>query len=107
MQVDNIENTSVEATASVLRQSCLFPERVNVGFVPVIDQHPIRLRVYERGRGETLACGRSACAAAVAGIEQIRLNSPVWGDLTGGKFMIGWPGMQTTSIYDKACCQCI
>jgi diaminopimelate epimerase len=69
-----------------------FPQRVNAGFMQVLDSHHIRLRVYERGAGETLACGTGACAAAVAGIRLGRLVSPVDVAMRGGKLVIRWDG---------------
>ena len=70
----------------------LFPRRVNAGFMQVVDRHAIRLRVYERGAGETLACGTGACAAAVAGIRRGLLDSPVRVAMHGGELSIAWAG---------------
>ena len=69
-----------------------FPRRVNAGFMEVVDRHAIRLRVYERGAGETLACGTGACAAVVAGILRGVLDSPVRVDTRGGALSIAWAG---------------
>jgi diaminopimelate epimerase len=70
-----------------------FPRRVNAGFMQIVDRHAIRLRVYERGAGETLACGTGACAAAVAGIRRGLLDSPVRVTTRGGDLSIAWaPG---------------
>jgi len=69
-----------------------FPQRVNVGFMQVLDRHNIRLRVYERGAGETLACGTGACAAVVSGIRRGLLDSPVRVQTRGGDLDIAWPG---------------
>jgi len=69
-----------------------FPRRVNAGFMQVLDRHAIRLRVYERGTGETLACGTGACAAAVAGIRRGLLDSPVRVSMRGGELSIAWSG---------------
>lgn len=69
-----------------------FPEGVNVGFMAVLDRHRIDLRVYERGAGETLACGSGACAAAVAGILGDLLDSPVRVNLPGGALTVDWAG---------------
>ena len=69
-----------------------FPQRVNVGYMQVVDRVTIRLRVWERGVGETLACGTGACAAVVAGIRLGVLDSPVRVKLRGGWLTIGWPG---------------
>jgi diaminopimelate epimerase len=70
----------------------MFPERANIGFMQVIDQHTVRLRVFERGSGETLACGSGACAAVVVGVEQGVLLSPVQVHLPGGELSIAWAG---------------
>jgi diaminopimelate epimerase len=69
-----------------------FPRRVNAGFMEVTGRHAIRLRVYERGAGETLACGTGACAAVVAGILRGLLDSPVSVDTRGGRLRIAWAG---------------
>jgi diaminopimelate epimerase len=70
-----------------------FPRRVNAGFMEVIDRHAIRLRVYERGAGETLACGTGACAAVVAGVLRGLLDTPVRVGTRGGELTIAWAGM--------------
>jgi diaminopimelate epimerase len=72
-----------------------FPQRVNAGFLQVLDRHSIRLRVYERGAGETLACGTGACAAVVAGIARGLLDSPVRVETRGGELNIAWGGPGT------------
>lgn len=69
-----------------------FPRRVNAGFMQIVDRNHIRLRVYERGSGETLACGTGACAAVVAGIQMGRLDSPVNVSTRGGELSISWGG---------------
>jgi diaminopimelate epimerase len=69
-----------------------FPQRVNAGFMQVLDRHAIRLRVYERGAGETLACGTGACAAVVAGVRRGLLDSPVRVTMRGGELSIAWSG---------------
>jgi diaminopimelate epimerase len=69
-----------------------FPQRVNVGFLQVIDRQHARLRVWERGAGETQACGTGACAAAVAAIRQGWMDSPLQIELPGGKLCIEWAG---------------
>jgi diaminopimelate epimerase len=69
-----------------------FPRRVNVGFMQVVDAHRVRLRVWERGAGETLACGTGACAAVVAGIARGVLQSPVTVQALGGELVIAWAG---------------
>lgn len=69
-----------------------FPARVNAGFMQIIDRQHIALRVYERGAGETLACGTGACAAVVAGIVRGLLDTPVRVDMRGGTLEIDWHG---------------
>lgn len=92
IQVDNVENAPVEVWGPALESHVMFPERVNVGFMQLIDRNRIRLRVYERGAGETLACGTGACAAAVMGIKWGMLNKRVTVELTGGNLLIEWDG---------------
>ena len=69
-----------------------FPNRVNAGYAQVLDRHSLKLRVWERGAGETLACGTGACAAAVAGIARGVLDSPVRVETRGGTLTIAWSG---------------
>lgn len=69
-----------------------FPKRVNAGFMQVLDPQHIRLRVFERGAGETLACGTGACAAVVTGIQRGLLTSPVRVSMQGGELSIAWQG---------------
>jgi diaminopimelate epimerase len=69
-----------------------FPKRVNAGFMQVLDRNAIRLRVFERGAGETLACGTGACAAVVAGIRRGLLDTPVRVETRGGELSIAWAG---------------
>jgi diaminopimelate epimerase len=70
-----------------------FPRRVNAGFAQVLDRHRLRLRVYERGAGETLACGTGACAAVVAGIMRDVLDRDrITVETRGGSLLISWPG---------------
>jgi diaminopimelate epimerase len=92
LRVENVDTAPVPVLGPVLESHERFPERVNVGFMQVQDKHRIRLRVYERGAGETLACGTGACAAVVAGIRQGLLESPVHVTLPGGELEIDWPG---------------
>ena len=77
--VDDVETAPVAALGSQIELHPRFPERVNAGFMQIVDAHHIKLRVFERGTGETLACGTGACAAVVAGIQLGRLQSPVRG----------------------------
>ena len=90
--VDDVDTAPVEAWGPVLESHPRFPARVNVGFLQVLDTGHVRLRVYERGVGETLACGTGACAAVVAGIEMGLLHSPVDVQTRGGVLTIAWSG---------------
>ncbi len=90
--VEEVDEAPVATLGPLLENHPAFPERVNVGFMQAIDAHHIRLRVFERGSGETLACGSGACAAAVVGIEQGLLLSPVSVELPGGELSIAWQG---------------
>jgi diaminopimelate epimerase len=69
-----------------------FPQRVNAGYMQVMDRATIRLRVWERGAGETPACGTGACAAVVAGIRRALLDDVVRVETRGGALTVGWPG---------------
>jgi diaminopimelate epimerase len=90
--VDNIESAPVAVQGPLIEHHQLFPNRVNAGFMQVIDRSHIRLRVYERGAGETLACGTGACAAAVAGMTRGLLDSEVTVSTRGGELVIRWLG---------------
>jgi len=93
LEVDNIETAPVASLGRALATHERFPEGVNVGFMQIINDHHIKLRVYERGVGETQACGSGACAAAVVGMRQGKLADQVTVDLPGGSLMIRWqPG---------------
>lgn len=95
MQVESIENAKVELLGPELESHERFPERVNVGFMQVMNTNYIRLRVYERGAGETQACGSGACAAVAVGIIQNVLAEQVTVDLPGGSLHIRWQGPGT------------
>ena len=90
--VDNVDTHPVGAHGPLIERHERFPKRVNAGFMQIIDRHSIKLRVYERGSGETLACGTGACAAAVAGIRRGLLDSPVRVTTRGGDLNIAWGG---------------
>jgi diaminopimelate epimerase len=90
--VDDVETAPVIALGSQIEVHPRFPERVNAGFMQIIDEHHIKLRVFERGSGETLACGTGACAAVVAGIQLGKLQSPVKVSARGGELHIAWQG---------------
>ena len=86
------QQAHVEILGAYLESHELFPKRVNVGFMEIVSSHHIRLRVFERGAGETLACGTGACAAVVSGIKRHLLISPVKVDMPGGSLSIDWKG---------------
>jgi diaminopimelate epimerase len=90
--VDAVDRAPVAELGPVIERHPRFPERVNVGFMEIVDADTIRLRVYERGAGETLACGSGACAAVVAGRLQERLSAHVKVLLNGGELVVSWPG---------------
>ena len=90
--VDDLDRFPVERLGPAIEQHPRFPRRVNAGFMQILDQHSARLRVYERGAGETQACGTGACAAVVAGIQLGQLSSPVDIQLLGGTLHISWAG---------------
>ena len=90
--VSELEDAPVLTEGPLIEKHSRFPQRVNAGYMQVIDPHHIRLRVYERGAGETLACGTGACAAAVAGIQRGLLESPVRVSFSTGDLFIRWDG---------------
>jgi len=90
--VTDVDTAPVGGEGPLIESHPRFPQRVNAGFMQVLDPHHIRLRVFERGSGETLACGTGACAAVVAGILRELLVSPVAVDTRGGRLDIGWDG---------------
>ena len=90
--VHNVDTALVEQTGPLIEHHERFPKRVNAGYMQVVDRHHIRLRVHERGSGETLACGTGACAAVVAGIRRGLLDSPVRVSARGGELSIAWAG---------------
>ena len=90
--VDDVQTADVQGIGPLIEGHPRFANRVNVGFMQVIDTHHIRLRVYERGAGETLACGTGACAAVAAGIRTGLLQTPVTVQTRGGVLTIDWDG---------------
>jgi diaminopimelate epimerase len=94
--VPNIDTAAVESQGPLIENHERFPQRVNAGFMQILDEHHIKLRVFERGAGETLACGTGACAAAVAGIQLGKLQSPVTVSMRGGQLSIAWQGKSTS-----------
>jgi diaminopimelate epimerase len=96
--VADIDTAPVGIEGPLFECHPLFPERVNAGFMQVVDRHQVRLRVFERGAGETLACGTGACAAAVAGISRGLVDSPVRVGTRGGELVIRWAGADTAVL---------
>ena len=92
MEVSHIENTDVDRLGPAISLHPAFPQGVNAGFMEIISPDHIRLRVFERGAGETLACGTGACAAVAVGIQWQRLANQVQVDLPGGQLLIRWQG---------------
>ena len=90
--VDNIETAAVDELGAGIENHPLFPNRVNAGFMQIINESHILLRVFERGAGETLACGTGACAAVAVGCLQGHLSDRVQVDLPGGSLQISWQG---------------
>ncbi|MDO8812130.1 MAG: diaminopimelate epimerase [Gallionella sp.] len=90
--VADVGHAPVEKLGPLIEHHPRFPKRVNAGFMQVMDRQHVRLRVYERGSGETLSCGTGACAAAVAGIRRGLLDSPVNVATRGGALIIAWGG---------------
>ena len=92
--VDEVDRAPVPALGPRIQRSGRFPRGVNVGFAQRLAPARIRLRVYERGVGETRACGSGACAAAAVGVRQGLLDAEVSVELPGGRLRIAWPGEQ-------------
>jgi len=92
-RVDDVEHASVAADGPAIETHRRFPQRANAGFMQVINRSRIRLRVWERGAGETLACGTGACAAVVTGIRRGLLDSTVVVETRGGPLTIAWEGL--------------
>ena len=92
LEVEDVKTAPVETLGAELESFDRFPERVNVGFMELASANEIRLRVFERGAGVTMACGTGACAAAVVGIAQGKLRDRVKVHLPGGTLQIAWKG---------------
>ena len=106
--VDDIETARVEDLGHQFQKNPKYPDSVNVGFVQILDRKHIKVRVYERGAGETLACGTGACAAVVAGIMDNRLDNEIVVGVKRGNLVINWNGEGSevwmagpaTTVYD-------
>lgn len=104
--VDDVENAPVHAIGQALQNHPLFPARVNVGFMQILHPQHVRLRVFERGVGETEACGTGACAAAIVGIARGVLRSPVRVALPGGALEVTWAG-ENTPVFLKGAAELV
>jgi diaminopimelate epimerase len=91
--VGDIESAPVLQEGPEIERHSAFPKRVNAGYMQIVNRNEIKLRVYERGAGETLACGTGACAAVVSGIRRGLLDSPVKVHTRGGDLQISWNGI--------------
>ena len=98
LQVANVDQAPVDRIGQCLQNHRRFPEQVNVGFMQVLNRNSFKLRVFERGVGETLACGSGACAAMVAGVKLNLLDSTAAAHLTGGELDLSWEG-RGCSVY--------
>lgn len=108
LQVDDVKTAPVNELGPLLESHERFPERANISFMQVVNRSHVKLRVYERGAGETLACGSGACGTVAVGIMQGLLDNKVQVDLPGGSLIIEWRGVghplymtgDATHIYD-------
>lgn len=91
--IGDIESAPVLQEGPEIERHAAFPKRVNAGYMQIVNRNEIKLRVYERGAGETLACGTGACAAVVSGIRRGLLDSPVQVHTRGGDLQISWSGI--------------
>jgi diaminopimelate epimerase len=94
--VDNVDAAPVASDGPLIESHPRFPQRVNAGYMEIVDRSRVRLRVFERGAGETLACGSGACAAVAVGIRRGLIDSPVRVATRGGELRIRWDGPGTT-----------
>lgn len=92
LQVEEVDRAAVETLGPAIERHRRFPKRVNAGFMEIVDPAHIRLRVYERGAGETLACGTGACAAVAVGRHRGRLDAEVRVRVRGGELRVNWGG---------------
>ncbi|AOG22741.1 diaminopimelate epimerase [Acidovorax sp. RAC01] len=97
--VDDVDTAPVALTGPLIENHPRFPQRVNAGYLQVVDRGHVRLRVFERGSGETLACGTGACAAVVSGIRLGLLDATVQVDTRGGRLTIAWSGDEADSVF--------
>ena len=92
IQVPDVDTAPVETLGPYFERHMIFPERANIGFMQVVDRGRFRLRVFERGVGETRACGSGACAAMVCGVQLDLLDSSASAELRGGELILQWQG---------------
>jgi diaminopimelate epimerase len=90
--VSDVDSAPVTTAGAEIEKHAAFPKKVNAGFLQILNRNEIKLRVFERGSGETLACGTGACAAVVSGILRDQLDSPVLVHTRGGDLSIEWHG---------------
>jgi diaminopimelate epimerase len=95
-RVDDVDHAAVAVIGPLVESHVRFAQRVNAGFVQVLSRSHVKLRVYERGAGETLACGTGACAAVACGIRLGWLDAIVDVDTRGGRLTIEWAGSDTS-----------
>ena len=98
LKVENVDQAPVDRIGQCLQNHQRFPEQVNVGFMQVLNRSSFKLRVFERGVGETLACGSGACAAMVAGVKLNLIDSTATAHLPGGELELSWAG-QGCAVY--------
>jgi len=96
--VPDVDTAPVQQTGPLIERHARFPQRVNAGYLQIVNRSQVRLRVYERGAGETLACGTGACAAVVAGIRLGLLDARVDVHTRGGVLTIEWAGTAADSV---------
>jgi diaminopimelate epimerase len=99
LRVDDVAQAPVESLGPIIESHPRFPRRVNVGFMEVVARDQVRLRVFERGAGETQACGTGACAAVVSGRKRGWLDERVAVDLPGGRLVIQWEGCEDAPVF--------
>ena len=97
--VDDVDTAPVAQTGPLIERHARFPQRVNAGYLQVVDRRRVRLRVYERGVGETLACGTGACAAVALGVRLGWLDAEVQVQTRGGLLTIAWSGREADSVF--------
>ncbi|WP_221793784.1 diaminopimelate epimerase [Oceanobacter mangrovi] len=102
IRVNDVDTAPVESWGPIIESCEFFPNKVNVGFMQIVNPHEIRLRVFERGSGETLACGTGACAAVVSGQLRGWLQPGVLVHLPGGDLKIDWDGQSSVHMTGPA-----